>query len=140
MSMLRTAVLLTLLSLWTPALASDLIWRETVRMEKPIVASLSDVAASGGYYISVGCDKVLAEPGTLARNGIACFFPAERRRATDAAPALPGPGRAHWTNRPRPQRRPRRVRSRWATRAPSSRATATSPTSTRSPTAAASAR
>src|SRR5262249_1836587 len=47
------------------ALASDLIWRETVRIEKPIVASMSDVAASGGYYISVGCDKVYAEPGTL---------------------------------------------------------------------------
>ena len=47
------------------ALASDLIWRETVRIEKPIVASMSDVAGSGGYYISVGCDKVFAEPGTL---------------------------------------------------------------------------
>jgi len=47
------------------ALASDLIWRETVRIEKPIVASMSDVAASGGYYISVGCGKVFAEPGTL---------------------------------------------------------------------------
>jgi protease-4 len=47
------------------ALASDLIWREVVRIEKPIVASMSDVAASGGYYISVGCDKVFAEPGTI---------------------------------------------------------------------------
>jgi protease IV len=47
------------------ALASDLIWRETVRIEKPIVASMSDVAASGGYYISVGCDKIFAEPGTI---------------------------------------------------------------------------
>lgn len=47
------------------ALASDLIWREAVRIEKPIVASMSDVAASGGYYISVGCDKIYAEPGTI---------------------------------------------------------------------------
>jgi protease IV len=47
------------------ALASDLIWRETVRIEKPIVASMSDVAASGGYYISAGCDKIFAEPGTI---------------------------------------------------------------------------
>lgn len=47
------------------ALASDLIWREVVRIDKPIVASMSDVAASGGYYISMGADKILAEPGTL---------------------------------------------------------------------------
>ncbi len=47
------------------AVASDLIWREISRLEKPIVASMSDVAASGGYYISMGCDKVYAEPGTL---------------------------------------------------------------------------
>ncbi len=47
------------------ALASDLIWREVVRIEKPIVASMSDVAASGGYYISMGADKIYAEPGTL---------------------------------------------------------------------------
>jgi len=47
------------------ALASDLIWREVTRIDKPIVASMSDVAASGGYYISMGADKILAEPGTL---------------------------------------------------------------------------
>jgi protease-4 len=47
------------------ALASDLIWREVTRIEKPIVASMGDVAASGGYYISVGADKVYAEPGTI---------------------------------------------------------------------------
>jgi len=47
------------------ALASDLIWREVVRIEKPIVASMSDVAASGGYYISMGAEKIFAEPGTL---------------------------------------------------------------------------
>ncbi len=47
------------------ALASDLIWREVVRIDKPIIASMSDVAASGGYYISMGADKIYAEPGTL---------------------------------------------------------------------------
>jgi len=47
------------------ALASDLIWREIVRIEKPIVASMGDVAASGGYYISMGADRVFAEPGTI---------------------------------------------------------------------------
>jgi protease-4 len=47
------------------ALASDLIWREIVRLDKPVVASMSDVAASGGYYISMGADKIYAEPGTI---------------------------------------------------------------------------
>jgi protease-4 len=47
------------------ALASDLIWREVVRIDKPIIASMSDVAASGGYYISMGADRIFAEPGTL---------------------------------------------------------------------------
>jgi protease-4 len=47
------------------ALASDLIWNEVVNCKKPIVASMSDVAASGGYYISMGCRKIYAEPGTI---------------------------------------------------------------------------
>ena len=47
------------------ALASDLIWRELDRCNKPIVASLSDTAASGGYYIAVGADEIVASPGTL---------------------------------------------------------------------------
>ncbi len=47
------------------ALASDLIWSEVVRCKKPVIASMSDVAASGGYYISMGARKIIAEPGTL---------------------------------------------------------------------------
>jgi len=47
------------------ALASDLIWREIVTAEKPVIASMGDTAASGGYYISMGADKIFAEPGTL---------------------------------------------------------------------------
>jgi protease IV len=47
------------------ALASDLIWRETQVIEKPIVASMGDVAASGGYYIAMGTDKIVAAPGTV---------------------------------------------------------------------------
>ena len=47
------------------ALASDLIWREAERAKKPVVASLSDVAASGGYYIAVAADRIVAAPGTL---------------------------------------------------------------------------
>jgi len=47
------------------ALASDLIWREVERCGKPVVASLSDTAASGGYYIAVAADRIVAAPGTL---------------------------------------------------------------------------
>lgn len=47
------------------ALASDLIWRELKNCKKPVIASMSDVAASGGYYISMGARKVYAQPGTL---------------------------------------------------------------------------
>jgi protease-4 len=47
------------------AIASDLIWRETVRIQKPIVASMSDVAGSGGYYIAMGAKKIIAAPGTM---------------------------------------------------------------------------
>jgi len=47
------------------AIASDLIWREMVRIKKPIIASMGDVAGSGGYYISVGADKIFAAPATL---------------------------------------------------------------------------
>ncbi len=47
------------------ALASDLIWRQIVKCKKPIVASMGDTAASGGYYIAMGTKKIFAEPGTL---------------------------------------------------------------------------
>ncbi|MCC7403650.1 MAG: signal peptide peptidase SppA [Bdellovibrionales bacterium] len=49
------------------ALASDVIWRQTleVKKTKPVVASFGDVAASGGYYLSAGADFVYAEPNTL---------------------------------------------------------------------------
>jgi protease-4 len=47
------------------ALASDLIWREVKQAGKPVGASLSDIAASGGYYIAVAADRIVAAPGTL---------------------------------------------------------------------------
>lgn len=49
-------------------LASDLVWRAVQRAReagKPVVASMSDVAASGGYYAVAGADRIVAEPGTL---------------------------------------------------------------------------
>src|SRR5262249_14037952 len=49
------------------AIASDAIWREVLltKKQKPVVASMSDVAASGGYYISMPADVIVAEPSTL---------------------------------------------------------------------------
>lgn len=49
------------------ALASDVIWRETVlaKKEKPFVVSMGDVAASGGYYIACAADKIYAMPNTI---------------------------------------------------------------------------
>ena len=47
--------------------ASDAIWNAVrlTREEKPVVVSMGDYAASGGYYISMGSDWIVAEPGTL---------------------------------------------------------------------------
>jgi len=49
------------------ALASDLLWRavDRVREQKPVVASLGRVAASGGYYLASASDLVLAERGSV---------------------------------------------------------------------------
>lgn len=49
------------------ALGSDVIWREITltRKEKPVVVSMGDVAASGGYYISCNADSVFADANTI---------------------------------------------------------------------------
>ncbi|MDQ3393629.1 MAG: signal peptide peptidase SppA [Bacteroidota bacterium] len=49
------------------AIASDVIWREIelTKKEKPIIASMSDYAASGGYYMAMGCDTIVAQPTTI---------------------------------------------------------------------------
>src|ERR1043166_6221068 len=48
-------------------LASDIMWRaiEAAKAKKPIVVSMSDVAASGGYYIACNANKIVAEPSTI---------------------------------------------------------------------------
>jgi protease-4 len=48
--------------------ASDAIWREVATAReagKPVVVSMGDVAASGGYFVSMGADRIVAEPGTI---------------------------------------------------------------------------
>ncbi len=47
------------------ALASDLIWQELKKCQKPVIASMGDVAGSGGYYICMSANKIYAEPGTI---------------------------------------------------------------------------
>jgi protease-4 len=49
------------------AIASDVIWREVMLTKdvKPVIASMSDVAASGGYYIAMPAHAIVAEPATL---------------------------------------------------------------------------
>ncbi|KAA6439982.1 signal peptide peptidase SppA [Dyadobacter flavalbus] len=49
------------------ALASDVMWREiqVTAKKKPVIASMSDVAASGGYYMAMGCDTIVAQPNTI---------------------------------------------------------------------------
>jgi protease-4 len=48
--------------------ASDTIWREVVRARqagKPVIVSMGDVAGSGGYFVAMAADKIVAEPGTI---------------------------------------------------------------------------
>jgi protease-4 len=50
------------------AVASDAIWREVVlarRAGKPVIVSMGNLAASGGYYVSMAADTIVAQPGTL---------------------------------------------------------------------------
>ena len=49
------------------ALASDIMYREVMlaKQAKPVIGSMSDYAASGGYYMLMGCNKIVAEPNTI---------------------------------------------------------------------------
>ncbi len=61
------AVVLRVNSPGGSALASEVIWREMdlLRKVKPVVASMGDLAASGGYYISCFADTIVAQPNTI---------------------------------------------------------------------------
>lgn len=61
------AVVLRVNSPGGSSLVSDIIWREVelTKAIKPVVVSFGDVAASGGYYIAAGADKIVAEPTTI---------------------------------------------------------------------------
>ena len=62
------AVILRVNSPGGSALASDVIWRETVLLKeagKKLIVSMGDLAASGGYYISCAADRIFANPTTI---------------------------------------------------------------------------
>ncbi len=61
------AIVLRINSPGGSALASDIIWRETVlaKQKKPLIVSMGDLAASGGYYIACAADTIVASSNTL---------------------------------------------------------------------------
>ena len=61
------AIVLRINSPGGSALASDVIWRETVLAQKtkPLIVSMGDYAASGGYYIACAADTIVARPNTI---------------------------------------------------------------------------
>ena len=63
-----TAILFRVNSPGGSYVASDIIWREVVKARaagKPVVVSMGDVAASGGYLVSVAANRIVAQPGTI---------------------------------------------------------------------------
>lgn len=72
------AVILRVNSPGGSALASDMIWRaiQRCREEKPVIASMGWVAGSGGYWISMGCDAIVAQPSTITGSiGVVSMLP-----------------------------------------------------------------
>ena len=61
------AVVLRIDSVGGLVVAADIIWHKLMRLtaKKPLIVSMGDVAASGGYYIAVPAETIVAEPGTL---------------------------------------------------------------------------
>ncbi|WP_183562668.1 signal peptide peptidase SppA [Mucilaginibacter sp. SP1R1] len=72
------AVVLRVNSPGGSSLASDVIWREVMltKKVKPIIVSMGDVAASGGYYIACAADSIIAQPNTITGSiGIFAILP-----------------------------------------------------------------
>ncbi|MDX2046673.1 MAG: signal peptide peptidase SppA, partial [Chitinophagaceae bacterium] len=73
------AVVLRVNSPGGSSLASEIIWRELEMIQKegkPVVISMGDVAASGGYYISCGADSIFAQPNTITGSiGVFAIMP-----------------------------------------------------------------
>jgi protease-4 len=80
------AIVLRINSPGGSALASDLIWREVklAAEKKPVIVSMSDVAASGGYYIAAPATYIFAEPTTITGSiGVFGLFPNAQKLFND---------------------------------------------------------
>ena len=80
------AVVLRVNSPGGSSLASDVIWREVMltKKVKPIIVSMGDLAASGGYYISCAADSIIAEPNTITGSiGIFAVIPNVQKLLND---------------------------------------------------------
>lgn len=80
------AVVLRIDSRGGSSLASDIIWREAklLAAEKPLIVSMSDVAASGGYYIATPASKIVAEPTTITGSiGVFGLIPNAKKLLND---------------------------------------------------------
>ena len=90
------------------AFASDVIANEIAALQnagKPVVASMSSVAASGGYWIAVGADRVFASPMTITGSiGIFGMFPTYQRTAAHFGIANDGVGSTPFSGQLRPDR------------------------------------
>ena len=78
------AVVLRVSSPGGSAFASEQIWKAIadLKEEKPVVVSMGDVAASGGYYIACNADKIVAQPTTITGSiGIFGMFPNLKKTA-----------------------------------------------------------
>jgi len=90
------------------AFASDVIANEIIALQqagKPVVASMSSVAASGGYWISAGADEIYASPSTITGSiGIFGMFPTFQRSIEALGIAVDGVGSTIWSGELRPDR------------------------------------
>jgi len=88
--------------------ASEVIAQEIRALQnagKPVVASMGSVAASGGYWISVVADKVVASPATVTGSiGVFGMFPTFQRTLQAVGVATDGVGTTPWVGQLRPDR------------------------------------
>ncbi|MEL7187098.1 MAG: signal peptide peptidase SppA [Pseudomonadota bacterium] len=88
--------------------ASEVIAHEVNALReagKPVIASMSSVAASGGYWISVVADKVIANPSTITGSiGVFAMFPTYHRSLDVVGMATDGVGTTPWAGQLRPDR------------------------------------
>ncbi|MGB5164896.1 MAG: signal peptide peptidase SppA [Woeseiaceae bacterium] len=88
--------------------AADVIGDEIEALQqagKPVIASMSSVAASAGYYIAAGADRILAQPTTLTGSiGIFGMFPTYQRSLEVLGVATSGVGSSVWAGQLRPDR------------------------------------